>query len=243
LFRRGETVRTAFSKKPEGVRGQKIEVVTPTHPLVRFVARLREDAGGGPGARPAVWGQLNANSISTEVAPGDYGLVVQRWSVDGVTPQDKLVYSGVNLATGDAITDEQSEAIVSSAMMSLQPARPDAGRARQAAEVIETILISGRMMRAQQDFVDFEEAVHEDKRATLLAVLHHQLDSHRSKVEARINEYLAAGGTRARIVPAERGKLEKYMARMKQKILAAEKASGFEFNEPTTFGILVAEVR
>jgi hypothetical protein len=30
---------------------------------------------------------------------------------------------------------------------------------------------------------------------------------------------------------------------MNQKILAAERASGFEFDEPTTFGVLVAEVR
>ena len=91
--------------------------------------------------------------------------------------------------------------------------------------------------------IDFEEAIHEDKRATLLAVLHHQLDSHRNKAEARIREYLASGGPRARIVPAERGKLEKYVARMSQKIQAAERANGFEFDEPTTFGVLVAEVR
>lgn len=175
--------------------------------------------------------------------PGDYGLAVQRWSVDGVTPQDKLVYSGVNLDTGEALGDDEAEAIVGAAMVSLQPARPAPGRALRAADVIGTTLVAERMARAQQDFIDFEEAIHEDKRATLLAVLHHQLDSHRNKAEARIREYLAAGGPRARIVPAERGKLEKYVARMSQKILAAERASGFEFDEPTTFGILVAEVR
>lgn len=243
LLRRGEMVRTAFSKKPEGVRGQRIEVITPTHPLVRFVAKLREDASGGLGARPAVWGRLDATALPTSVRPGDYGLAVQRWSVDGVTPQDKLVYSGVNLDTGDALTDDDAEAVVGAAMTALQPAKPGAGRAQHAASVIGTTLVAERMARAQQDFIDFEEAIHEDKRATLLAVLHHQLDSHRNKAEARIREYLASGGSRARIVPAERGKLEKYVARMSQKIQAAERASGFEFDEPTTFGVLVAEVR
>jgi len=77
----------------------------------------------------------------------------------------------------------------------------------------------------------------------VLAVLQRQLDSHREKAEARIREYLASGGPRARIVPAERGKLEKYVARMNQKILAAAKVGGFTFDEPTTFGVLVVEVR
>jgi hypothetical protein len=210
---------------------------------VRFVAKLREDASGGLGARPAVWGRLDAASLPITVKPGDYGLAVQRWSVDGVTPQDKLVYSGVNLETGAALSDDDAEAIVGAAMTALQPATAGPGRARQAAQVIGTTLVSGRMARAQQDFIDFEEAIHEDKRATLLAVLHHQLDSHRNKAEMRIREYLASGGPRARIVPAERGKLDKYVARMTQKIVAAERASGFEFDEPTTFGVLVAEVR
>src|SRR5690606_19124129 len=120
LLRRGETVRTAFSKKPEGLRGQKIEVITPTHPLVRFVAQLREDASGGLGARPAVWGRLDAKCVPPTIGPGDYGLAVQRWSVDGVTPQDKLVYAGVNLDTGQALSDDEAEALVGAAMTGLQ---------------------------------------------------------------------------------------------------------------------------
>lgn len=243
LLRRGEMVRATFSKKPDGVRDQKIEVITPTHPLVRFVAKLREDAGGGLGARPAVWGRLDKTSLPIHVRPGDYGLAIQRWSVDGVTPQDKLVYAGVNIDTGEALSDDEAEAVVVAALAALQPLRPEPERAGRAAEIIDTTLIADRMARAQKAFIDFEEAIHEDKRATLLAVLHHQLDSHRAKSEARIKEYLAVGGKRARIVPAERGKLEKYLARMNRKIFDAERASGFEFDEPDTVGVLVVEVR
>ena len=242
-LRRTETVRIVFGKKPGGLRDQKIEIVTSTHPLVRFVAKLREDASGGLAARPALWGTLDADSLPTTVKAGDYGLVVQRWSIDGVTPQDKLVYSGVNLDTCEALSDDDAELIVGAALTSLKPVTPGLDRAQSAAQMIRTNLILGRMAQAQDAYIGFEEAIHDDKRATLLAVLRHQLNSYREKAETRIRDYLSSGGARARIAPMEQGKLKKYVARMELKIDAAMRESGFAFDEPTTYGVLVAEVR
>jgi len=242
-LRRGDPVRVVFGKRPEDVRDRELEIIPPTHPLVRFLARLREDASGGLSARPAVVGRLTGEQTGEAVPPGTYGLAVQRWSVQGVTPQDKLVYAGLDLDTGEALTEEQAEKLVGRVVAAMRPAEFSADRAHDWASTIERDLIAGQMRAAYNQFADTEEAVHQDKQGTLLAVLHRQLESHRDQVEARIDGYLAAGGPRARIVPAERAKLEKYVARMNLKIETAERAGHFEADEPETFGVIVAEVR
>lgn len=241
-LRRGETVRIVFGKKPEGLRDTRVEVVSSTHPLVRFLARLREEANGGVAARPAVYGRLQSEHAPPGIRPGQYGIAVQRWSVDGITPQDRLVYSGIDILTKAQLTDEQAEALVNCALNALQPASHRAGELEGPAVIIRDILISSLMAKAEQEFIELEEANHEDKRATVLAVLNHQLNSQRSRAETRIAELLASGGPRARIAPAERGKLEKYVARMNHKIRQAETASSFGFSEPVTCAVLVLEI-
>ncbi len=242
-LRRGEPVRVVFGKRPDGVRDSKLEVVPPTHPLVRFLAELRDHGSGGLSARPAVCGRLTAREAADAVPAGDYGLAIQRWSVEGVTPQDKLVYAGLNLETREALSDQEAESLVGRVVAAIRPTEMSPDRARRYAEIIRRDLIEGQMKGAYDRFVDFEEAVHQDKRGTLLAVLRHQLDSHRGQVLARIAGYLEAGGARARIVPAERAKLEKYVARMNLKIQTAERAGHFEADKPETFGVVVVEVR
>jgi superfamily II DNA or RNA helicase len=241
-LRRGDTVRVVFGKKPEGQIDHRIEVIAPTHPLVRFIAKLREDASEGMGARPAVYGRLRIKGSSLKLSPGRYGVAVQRWSFDGITPQDRLIYAGIHLETRDPLSDEQAESLLTLALDKLEPASPSAGELETAATTIKNVLIGDQMARAELDFLNLEAAIHEDKRATVLAVLNHQLDSHRDRTEARIAELLASGGSRARIVPAERGKLDKYVSRMDHKIQQAEKAGNFEFKEPTTYAVMVVEV-
>jgi superfamily II DNA or RNA helicase len=242
-LRRNESVRIAFSKKPEGVRDSNLEVVMPTHPLVRFIADLRDRTSGGLGARPAVFGSLALADVPASIGSGVYGLAIQRWSVEGITVQDKLVYSGIDLTSSEPMADDDAETLVGRAVTSLWPATLEAESAETYAEIIRNKLIDGQMTRAQEAFIAQEEAAHDDNRATLLAVLRHQLDTHRSGVEARIAGYLSDGGSRARIVPAERAKLEKYVARMNHRIETAELASNFEYDEPVTFGVVVLEVR
>ena len=240
-LRRAEPVRVVFGKRPEGVRDSKLEIIPPTHPLVRFLAQLRNDASAGLSARPAVHGRLSG-AAAAGFAAGTYGLAIQRWSVEGATPQDKLVYAGLNLQTGEVLSDDDAEALVGRIVTQMRPADLSPDRARAYGEIIRRELIEGHLQDGYDQFYEEEEAVHQDKRGTLLAVLRHQLESHRSQVQGRIEEYLRSGGPRARIVPAERAKLEKYVARMNLKIEAAEHAAHFEADEPETFGVAVAEV-
>jgi hypothetical protein len=240
-LRRAEPVRVVFGKRPEGVRATKLEIIPPTHPLVRMLAKLRNDASGGLSARPAVYGRFGDDG-GAGFAPGTYGLAVQRWSVEGATPQDKLVYAGLNLQTGEPLTDEGAETLVGLIVRHMRPADLCPDRVSDYAEIIRRDLIEGQLRDGYDRFYAEEEAIHQDKRGTLLAVLRHQLESHRSQVQGRINEYLRSGGPRARIVPAERAKLEKYVARMTLKIRSAEHAAHFEADEPQTLGVVVAEV-
>ncbi|MGA0601523.1 SNF2-related protein [Caulobacter sp. KR2-114] len=240
-LRRGEPVRVAF-KKPAGARRPDIEVITPTHPLVRFIAEQREAAASGLNARPAVVGLLDADERPAGLQPGTYGLAVQRWSVGGVTPQDRLVYAGMDLVTGELLAEETAETLTSTALQHLQMMDCSPSEAARFADAIRDGLIEGHLERAHSEYIAIEEASHEDKRATLLAVLQRQLDSRRAKDEAQIAELLRVGGRRARIVPAQRAKLEKYVGRMELKIEEAERAGYFEFNPPETLGVAVVEV-
>lgn len=242
LLRRGEPVTVVFGKRPDGVRSAKLEVIMPTHPLVRFMAKVREDGSGGLAARPALSGRLSSTTLGRPLEPGVYGFAVQRWSVGGLTPQDKLVYAGLNFATGDVLTDEDAEAAVGAIVEGLEPRTAPLATLQQEAQFIGERLVDAAMRTAEAAFVAFEEAVHEDKRDTVLAVLERQLESHRDKVNARISGYLAVGGRTAQIVPAERAKLAKYVARMERKILIAKGSAAFEFEDPITLGVAVVEI-
>jgi superfamily II DNA or RNA helicase len=241
-FRREDGVRVAFAKLPEGVRSTSLEVITPTHPLVRFLAELRERGGRDLSARPAVVGRLPKGSAPSSVMAGRYGLAIQRWSVGGVTPQDRLVYAGVNLETGVLVAEEDAERLAGLAAAELEAMTLPAAEGSMHARTIREALIEGRMAADQQAFVDFEEAVHYDKRDTLLAVLNHQLQSQSAKVEARIEGWWASAGRAVRLIPAERAKLAKYVDRMSLKIEQAEHASHFDYEPPMTIAVAVVEV-
>jgi superfamily II DNA or RNA helicase len=241
-LRRGEPVTIVFGKRPEGARSSKIEVVMPTHPLVRFIAKVREDNSQGLASRPALSGRLSRTGLARPVKAGRYGIAIQRWSVGGLTPQDKLVYAAINLETGTVLSDEDAEAVVGAMVEGLEPRTASPDRIAQDATYIAEHLVAQVMAAREAQFVAFEEAVHEDKRDTVLAVLQRQLESHASKANLQIQIYLAKGGRTAQIVPAERAKLAKYTARMEQKIEIAKGSAAFEFEDPITLGVAAVEI-
>jgi len=242
LLRRGEAVTVVFGKRPEGVRESRIEVITTTHPFVRFLADVRTKRSHGLAARPALTGRLSRAALPRKLPKGRYGLVVQRWTTGGLNPQDKLAYAGAELQTGTALAEEDAEALAGVVLEALEPRTVSTEQAEAEAERIRIEILEGQLALRHDEFVSFEAAVQGDKRDTVLAVLRRQLESHKTKIEAKISEYLARGGKSAQIVPAERAKLARYMAKMEGRIAKAEASPIFDFEDPATLGVAVVEV-
>lgn len=241
-LRRQDKVRIVFGKPPANLRGVTLESVTTAHPLVRFAAKLRSDAGRGLAMRPAVAGVLARSESLQHLPSGRYGLVVQKWSTGGATPQDRLVYAGLNLTTGAVLSDEDAEGLTMSAARDMKPGVVSPADAGIAAHRIQTDLVEQHLDRQFQIFFETEEATHSDKRETLIAVFQQQLDAHRDRVERLNAERLREGGNRARVVPAERGKLAKYVAIMDHRIAEAKAASHFDCSDPETHAAAIVEL-
>lgn len=241
-LRRQEKIRIVFGKPPENMRGVRLEAVTTSHPLVRFAAKIRGDAGRGLAVRPAVAGVLPRPEPLAHLPLGRYGLVVQKWSTGGATPQDRLVYAALHLDAGLVVSSEDAEALAMSAARDMTQAVVSATDAANAAQAISATLIQKHLDSEFQVFFETEEAAHSDKRETLIAVFQQQLNAHRDRVERLNDERLREGGNRAKIVPAERAKLAKYVALMDHKIAQARAASDFDCSDPETHAAAIVEL-
>lgn len=241
-LRRHDKARISFGKLAEDVRAPRPEVITTSHPLVRFAAYLRAEAGRGLAVRPAVSGRLIASADLSALPPGEYGLVVQRWSSGGASPQDRLVYAGVRLDTGEVIATDLAEVMAMNAAKEMTPMVMAPDRATQLAQTIQRSLVESVLGKEFDIFFETEEANHSDKRDTLMAVFQQQLDAHKDRVERLNEERLREGGNRAKIVPAERAKLAKFVAHMQFKIDQARSAAEFDCDDPETHAVAIVEL-
>lgn len=148
----------------------------------------------------------------------------------------------MNLTTGEILSGEDAEALTMSAARDMTPSVVPTADANYAAQRIKSDLIEQQLDREFQVFFETEEATHSDKRETLIAVFQQQLDAHRDRVERLNAERLAEGGNRARVVPAERGKLAKYVAIMDHRIAEAKGASHFDCSDPETHAAAIVEL-
>src|SRR5262249_8129121 len=136
----------------------------------------------------------------------------------------------------------QAEALALRARRDFRQITPAADEAATTAALLQHRLIDDVLKEQNLLFLAEEDAHHADKKETLLSVLRRQLESQRDKALERIRAYEQAGGSKQRLVPAEQGKLAKFMARMESKIASVEHGSSFSFEDPITVGVLVAEL-
>ena len=102
----------------------KHEIITQHHPIVRFAA-FKIDNERQTTLSPAVAVTLNNDdlirpkSIDGELnhnAQGLYLVVIQRWSVSGITEIERLAYTGICLDTNIPISPETAETLSSSVL-------------------------------------------------------------------------------------------------------------------------------
>lgn len=233
--------RIVFGRNPDPQNLKGAEVVAMGHPLVRFASELREEAAKGTKPKPAVVGRVSLAAAPEGIPVGRYATVTQRWSTFGLTPQEKLVTAAVDVRSGEVLDADLAEALTGVFVSEpYQPMSLNDDEVRAAAAIGQDVLEGRELFNASNQFVAFEDATHEDKHETRLAVLHQQREAQRSRADERISMLRSQGRTKT--VPMEEGKLRLFLARIDQRIAEAEQARSFRFSPPETLGVAVIEV-
>ena len=92
-------------------RRRGIEAVTQAHPFVRFLAASLEESEA-PKLRPAVAAVLQAAPLDLAFPPGRYVALAELWRFGGEIESEKLVCAGLDLGAGQALPEDEAEAIL-----------------------------------------------------------------------------------------------------------------------------------
>lgn len=115
--------------KPLKNKVKLLETINQQHPLIRFATETIMNEGKID-LRPAVIGHLDKSVfeieeqevIQAEITEGLYLVVVQLWSISGLTQIEKLSYAGTNMTNGESIDDNTAEILANKMTISGKPA-------------------------------------------------------------------------------------------------------------------------
>lgn len=236
-------VKAIFGSNPDPVRFRTLEAIPMTHPLARFCAKVREQRQAGVAPRPATALKLVCPS-NLAISPGRYVFAVERWSLEGVLPIDRLAFAGADVASGLPIDEDLAEQLLMEGLTNeLSLHRLSAKDLERAVETVEQGLLPA-LHKARSDFEDSEAARHYDLVETQRAlILEHKVRRQR-EAETQIRDLRLSGNAkRMQVSYAVQGKLDKFIARMDLKLAEIKKRDeGLNFEQPTLVGIAVVDL-
>jgi SNF2 family DNA or RNA helicase len=195
-----------------------LERVTQDHPLVRFVAERLKLAGTGPGYFPVSAVEL-VSGPTVHCAPGVYVYCVARWSVSGSRDIERLEYLAKRIDTGALIDGDEAERLVNGAALdgadwlsATTQINPDRAASMQDA-------CRAELEERFRDFTAAHKREDADRIRLMVNSLEHHLTGKRRRSEELIARYTESGDARRlRMIPAERGRLQKEAQRIEEKI-------------------------
>jgi superfamily II DNA or RNA helicase len=195
-----------------------LERVTQDHPLVRFVAERLRTAGAGPGYFPVSAIELRAKATG-RCTPGTYVYCVTRWSVSGSRDIERLEYLAKRLDNGALIDGDEAERLVNSAALdgtdwlgATTQVDPDRAASMQDA-------CRAELEERFRGFTAAHKREDADRIRLMVNSLEHHLAGKRRRSEELIARYTESGDARRlRMIPAERGRLQKEVQRIEEKI-------------------------
>lgn len=210
-------IRCLFSNKVGGHESQKIERVNQWHSLVRFVAdaiRSREE----------VFYPIVAVSVSSQVDsrmnPGEYFFFIAHWSTVGVRNIDHLFYQAINIETGEELSQDDSERLLTYASLHGSDKQIAVGDERT---MIWSNLLDRCIVTAEGEFQKYVERLQRenDDRAD---IQRRSLERHREIQIARLREEIDRLEQQGKDKGAKlrRGKIDKLTHRVEQRILEIE---------------------
>lgn len=201
-------IRAAFERRA-GLP-KSIERISTVHPLSRLAANVRKEVQGSIDLQPVV--NLSISASAAGVPPGVYAAAIEKWFVDGAVRIDALAYAA-SAVDGAPVDPNAAETLVHSALREGSMMASD----QVPASIVKAALqLRDTNLRGDFDlFVEQEAARHEDRAATGLARIEQQRAKRVRDAEWRLSEWKRSGDPRKlRMVPAEQGKLDKFVARL-----------------------------
>ncbi len=165
LAMKAEPVIFRLGKEPSR---RRIARLTTNHPLVRFLSEGIDDAGGVPESAVAV----RLDGAISSVSPGDYVGVVQEWRFGTDQIDARLVWRLTNFGTQEAVTPEQAESVLRTAIGKGTPLTglQEHLDLHEAADIIQ-FLLDEDLAQAFDNAAERRVAVMEDRLAIQLAAL------------------------------------------------------------------------
>jgi hypothetical protein len=220
------------------LRYRALEAVPMTHPLARFCARILDDRQAGMAPRPATAFHI-PKPTGLKLKAGTYAVAVQRWSIDGLLPIDRLSFLGVNLSTQSIVPEDDAERLLMEALAAAPRLHGLDSAERDSASAVISDRLLPSLEAMWDDFQQATAADHYDRVETQRALIVEHKERRRREAESRIRDLRLTGGDgRMRIALLEQGKLNKFLARMDVKLdEIAERERRLTFEEPILAGI------
>lgn len=225
LRRNNGQARLLLAKRPEHWRDTETEFVAYSHPLARFAASLREAAIRRQKVAPAIAVGIRESFAVEHLdaslrQSGRYAFVIACWETAiGEEVRQKIVKRGLSLSTGELLSESACDQLMAAALsVHAQPLDLSRQEAQAVAEQVSQTLIHGALAEEEQQFLEYQEATFEDRKATRLSVLTRQRDHQAAKFNDEIRRLEDNG--KNRVVPMRVGKRDKYLARMNERIEA-----------------------
>lgn len=249
-FRRdgGSGVRVMFGNSPDPGRFRAIDTITMAHPLARFASMVRERRLAGLSVRPVTSLIISPHDV-TGVKEGRYAIAVERWSIDGMVPVDKLFYLASDVNTGELLgTDDTERLLIEALNANSDLAALGLDELGGAFHAVSHGILP-HIAKARNDFEEAEFARHYDQIETQIALVVDHRERKRSEMRSRIRDLELSGGDvqqrdkKLRSAKMHQGKLDKFLARMDLKLDALKvKEDAFEIAQPQLVGIAIIEV-
>ena len=184
------------------------------------------------------------------IKEGRYAVAVERWSIDGLVPVDKLFYLASEIETGRIVGSDDAEKLLIQSLTSNPSLTALAvGDLDSAIDTVENAILP-HIAAARDDFENAEAARHYDQIETQIALVQEHRDRKRIEMETRIRDLELSGGDvqqkdkKLRSAKMHRGKLDKFLARMDVKLDDLKvKEDAFEIAQPQLVGVAIIEVK
>ena len=234
-------VRVVFGGNPEPLRLRNLEAVPMTHPLARFCAGLIDQRQAGIAPRPVTAFRISARP-DWDVAPGHYAVCVERWSIEGILPIDRLAFVGGELAIGTILAEDVAEQVLMEALAEAPDlasiSQTDLNRASTLVDAVLVPLLEER----RGDFEDAEAARHFDLLDTQRALIGEHKERETNRLEAQIRDLRLTGGARRmNLAIAVRTRLDNFLAGMDHKLGKLAKRT-LNFPAQTLVGVALIEI-
>jgi superfamily II DNA or RNA helicase len=234
-------VRSVFGSNPDPIKYRAIEPIPMTHPLARFCAGLIEERMSGITPRPATAMRI-ARNPDWDVSPGTYVICVEKWSIDGIVPIDRLAFAGAPLVGGSHLSEDMAERMLMEGLMAEPGLRPmPQEELLQTSRLVEASLLPFLEER-RADFEGAEAARHDDLVDTQLSLIREHMARETARAEDQIRDHKLSGSDRRmNLSYAVKAKLDKFLARMELRLADISKRI-LTFPAHSLVGIAVVEI-